>query len=345
MKRRNAWNEAKEAEGPSKIVVGSKIVLALLALATLCVCAAAQEETADELYKKGRDLDRNGSYEEAVKAYDRAIELEPSNATFYISKVPGLNMLAILTNGQSKFNESLQAIDKALEIDPKNPRAWELKGNTLSQMKRYNESLEAYEIGIEKIVLYKGELNQTEELSGLWLGKGTVLSLWAGSINDDGLYEDAIKAFDKAIELDPQQNRGRLVKANALLNLGRYNESLNILDEAIEAASQNFEKAQIWFEKAHLFAEQGNYNETTEALEKVIELAPQDKDLLINGGVLLSAVLGKYDDALKYYERALQIDPKDGYAWYAKGEALKSLSRTSEANAAFVKAKELGYQG
>jgi tetratricopeptide (TPR) repeat protein len=130
-------------------------------------------------------------------------------------------MLAILTNNLSKFNESLQAIDKALEIDPKNPRAWELKGNALSQMKRYKESLEAYESGIQNIGLYKGELSQTEELSGLWLGKGTVLSLWAGSINDDGLYEDAVKAFDEAIELDPQQTRGPLIKANALLNLGR----------------------------------------------------------------------------------------------------------------------------
>jgi tetratricopeptide (TPR) repeat protein len=338
LKRRNAWNIAKEAEGPSKIVVGAKIVLALLALATLCVCAAAQEETADELYKKGRDLDRNGSYEEAVKAYDRAIELEPSNATFYISKVPGLNMLAILTNNQSKFNESLQAIDKALEIDPKNPRAWELKGNALSQMKRYNESLEAYDRGIQHIGLYKGELNQTEELSGLWLGKGSVLSLWAGSINDKGLYEDAIKAFDKAIELEPQQNRGRLVKANALLNLGRYNESLKIFDEAIEAASQNFEKAQIWFEKAHLFAEQGNYNETTEALEKVFELAPQDIDLWINGGILLSAVLGRNDDALKYYESAIKIDPENKLALINKANALVKLNRTDEATGAYQEA-------
>ena len=207
----------------------ARFVIVLMALAVLFVSAVAQENTAEGWFKKGQELFRNGSYDDAVKAYDKAIELEPNNATFYISKVPGLNMLAILTKNQSKYNESLQAIDKALGIDPKNPRAWELKGKALSQMKRYNESLESYERGIQNIGLYKGELNQTEELSGLWLGKGTVLSLWAGSTHDEGLYEDAIKAFDKAIELDPQQMSGRLVKANALLNLGRYNESLKIL--------------------------------------------------------------------------------------------------------------------
>ena len=190
----------------------TRFAVALLAVAMLCASAMAQDNTAESWFKKGQELGRNGSYEEAVKAYDNVLELEPKNAE-------------------------------------------------------------------------------------AWLGKGIVLSLWAGSTHDEGLYEDAIKAFDKAIELDPQQMSGRLVKASALLNLGRYNESLEIFDEAIEATSQNSEKAQIWFEKAHLFAEQGNYNETTEALEKVIELAPHDIDLSINGGILLSAVLGRYDDA------------------------------------------------
>jgi tetratricopeptide (TPR) repeat protein len=80
------------------------------------------------------------------------------------------------------------------------------------------------------------------------------------------------------------------------------------------------------------------------ALEEASRLAPLDKDLWINGGVLLSAHLGKYEKALEYYERALEIDPADGYAWHARGEALKALGRTSEADAAFEKAKELGYQ-
>jgi Flp pilus assembly protein TadD len=31
--------------------------------------------------------------------------------------------------------------------------------------------------------------------------------------------------------------------------------------------------------------------------------------------------------------------------WEGKGEALKALGRQSEANSAFAKAKELGYQG
>jgi tetratricopeptide (TPR) repeat protein len=106
----------------------AKTALILLSLVMLSTCALAQENSAEHWLNEGQELFANGSYEEAVKAYDRAIELEPNNATLYIAKVPSLNMLAIITNNQSKRNESLEAIDKALQMDPKDPRAWELKG-------------------------------------------------------------------------------------------------------------------------------------------------------------------------------------------------------------------------
>jgi superkiller protein 3 len=122
---------------------------------------------------------------------------------------------------------------------------------------RYNESISAYDRAIELI-----PANDTVMLAFAWMERGAVLSRQADSTHDMSLYEDAIKAFDTAIELNPQQAGTLAVKANALMNLGRYNESLKILDEAIEIASKDSEKAQIWFEKAHLFAEQGKYNET-----------------------------------------------------------------------------------
>jgi tetratricopeptide (TPR) repeat protein len=56
----------------------------------------AQENTAEDWYKTGQYLNGNGSWEEAVKAYDRAIDLEPNNATLYIAKVNNLNMLAFI---------------------------------------------------------------------------------------------------------------------------------------------------------------------------------------------------------------------------------------------------------
>ena len=45
------------------------------------------------------------------------------------------------------------------------------------------------------------------------------------------------------------------------------------------------------------------------------------------------------------YDEAIRLDPNDSNAWYNKGNALKALGRTVEADAAFAKANELGYKG
>jgi Flp pilus assembly protein TadD len=54
---------------------------------------------------------------------------------------------------------------------------------------------------------------------------------------------------------------------------------------------------------------------------------------------------GKYDEAIENYDEAIRLDPQYANAWYAKGYALRLLGRTTEADAAFAKAKELGYTG
>jgi tetratricopeptide (TPR) repeat protein len=51
-----------------------------------------------------------------------------------------------------------------------------------------------------------------------------------------------------------------------------------------------------------------------------------------------------YGLALRCYEKAIEINPKDAYAWNNKGNFLKELGHATEADAAFAKAIELGYE-
>ncbi len=61
-----------------------------------------------------------------------------------------------------------------------------------------------------------------------------------------------------------------------------------------------------------------------------------------NKGLALKAQ-GKYDEAIKAYDKAIEINPQLALAWSGKGLVLQDLDRTEEANAAFTKAKELGF--
>ena len=56
-------------------------------------------------------------------------------------------------------------------------------------------------------------------------------------------------------------------------------------------------------------------------------------------------VQGKYDEAIKACDKAIEINPQYANAWYGKGSVLRQLGRTTEANGAFAKAEELGYKG
>ncbi|MGB5100304.1 MAG: tetratricopeptide repeat protein, partial [Methanothrix sp.] len=81
------------SEKLSKAIVGAEFALALLALVALCVCAAAQENTAEGWYKKGLELELSDSREEAVQAYDKAIQLDPQNPKYWNNKAFNLWLL------------------------------------------------------------------------------------------------------------------------------------------------------------------------------------------------------------------------------------------------------------
>jgi tetratricopeptide (TPR) repeat protein len=82
---------SKEAEGNTglpgiRIIIGTNLALALLAIAVVCVSVTAQEDTADYWLEKAYELSTNGSYEEALLAYDRVLEMDPENYTAIINK-------------------------------------------------------------------------------------------------------------------------------------------------------------------------------------------------------------------------------------------------------------------
>ncbi|MFB3765591.1 MAG: tetratricopeptide repeat protein [Methanotrichaceae archaeon] len=53
--------------------------------------------------------------------------------------------------------------------------------------------------------------------------------------------------------------------------------------------------------------------------------------------------LGMHSIAILCCDRSLMLNPDNALAWFTKGIALSKLGRTVEADAAFTRAKELGF--
>ena len=65
-------------------------------------------------------LSRSGNYDESIKAYDKAIEINPQNSIAWDGKGDALL-------NSKKYEEAIKAFDKALEINPQDPLALEGK--------------------------------------------------------------------------------------------------------------------------------------------------------------------------------------------------------------------------
>jgi len=163
---------------------------------------------------------------------------------------------------------------------------------------------------------------------------------------DEKKYEEAYRCFDKVYYEEPQN------KARILAWEGRCWEMLGDYENAKKfyEASHSYNKndARTVEDLGLLEARNGHLDRALNAFKMEVEIDPIRKTgWLLLGGAFMN--LGKNSDALKAFDKAIDVDQEygsGGYygrAWYYKGVVLGKLGRTTEANDAYKKAKEYGY--
>jgi tetratricopeptide (TPR) repeat protein len=98
-----------------------------------------------------------------------------------------------------------------------------------------------------------------------------------------------------------------------------------------------------WEYKAHALEFLKKYDESAQAYESAFAI--QRKPILKYRKALNLDLLGKNEEALEAYNETIELEPNDGNVWNQKGNVLTELDRWTEANAAFAKSKELGFNG
>jgi tetratricopeptide (TPR) repeat protein len=118
-------------------------VLGITALAFLMlVSIAGATQSTNFWFHKGRELMSSEKYNEAIKAYDKAIKINPHDSSSWYNKGNSLFNL-------NKYDDAIEAYNKAIEINPQNLYAWENKGFALSYLNKPYEAREAYNRAIE----------------------------------------------------------------------------------------------------------------------------------------------------------------------------------------------------
>jgi tetratricopeptide (TPR) repeat protein len=210
------------------------------------------------------------------------------------------------------------------------------------------------DFGTESNIL-KGDINimkKREKLDTLFLVSITlflflnIFSSIAFAANNEnslvfqGNYEEAIKAFDKAIEINSQDSYAWCNKGLCLGHLGNYEEAVKAFDKAIEINSQD---SNAWYNKGYSLECLGNYEEAIKAFDKAIEINSQYLNAWYNKGYSLEC-LGNYEEAVKVFDKAIEINSQDSDTWYNKGTCLAHLGNHNEAVEALNKAIEIDPQ-
>lgn len=361
MKERHGLAKAKQIYNrPPKAVVVAKVSLAMVVLVSLCTSALAQENTAEDWYKKGQELERSGSWDEAVnaynivlnltneslknnpqdaglwqikgltfeklnkvkeanKAFDQAVQLNPNNAESWLHKGRTLDVLAYGLQGQDRIkalDDAIQAYNQALKLDPNYGDAWKDRGYTLitlanliGDLDKYNQSIQSFDKAIKLI-----PINDTTSLALSWEGKALALTSRGNALADlaRSSRSEAIQCYDKAIELDPNftGHEARLNKAGVLADLGRYNESVAAYEMVIENMPDNMTiyASTVWADMGSILEKMGDHGEALKAFDRSIELYPENTAAWKVKGDALNNT-GRYDEAVKAYDKAIELSP------------------------------------
>ncbi|MCC8369349.1 MAG: tetratricopeptide repeat protein [Rickettsia endosymbiont of Oxypoda opaca] len=78
-------------------------------------------------YEQANMLRERGDSEEAIKAYDKVIELDPNHVEAYYFKGYALELLVQTSGDISKYQEAIKAYNKAIELNPNYAPAYSAK--------------------------------------------------------------------------------------------------------------------------------------------------------------------------------------------------------------------------
>jgi tetratricopeptide (TPR) repeat protein len=186
-----------------------------------------------------------GDFKEALFAFDKAINLNPSDSKLYVRR-------AKLFSKQKNYMQGIKDLRLAAEMDPSNKRIWFYLGDIMIKLEnprgaldyfekatviqpKYSEAFLGKAIAFTKLKDDKNaEINFKQSLKFSRNKKERVLFEKGKFEKSRGDFMQAIKDFQEARKINIKFSDAWLAEANILVDLKRRGEAISLLNEYLK---------------------------------------------------------------------------------------------------------------
>ena len=274
-----------------------------------------------ELENSRKQIWEEKDYEDAIADINKALELNPGNASFYIykGKIYGLKEdyakaieylkkaikaepdfatayaeLGLMYAKQGNEQEFTKNLEKALRLKPDSGKLYKVRGNGYFALKKQDKGIRDYETAIGLSL----DPEASSHLYYYWRG----LELY--KLED---YEGAVRNFDEAIKLIPDNPLYYSNLGNAYFQMGEKQKGIENYNKAIKLDPGSAEKYYSW-RGFQLYSQEDN--------EETIAEINRDpaKFNCIQGYTLFH--MGKKKEGIEYYNKAIKLDPESAHLYY-----------------------------
>lgn len=232
---------------------------------------------------------RNRDRAKALADLEQAEKLDLSDSTVRLRLAAGF----IYTNALDKAEEQLVAVQKA---KPTEQALWQMWAELAIQSRSQEKMLTVAETALKELSSQPWDFMPTAAELFIRCGKldratdcisqlrqkdiaPSVVAFMEGLIADQkGQPFEAVKCWQRAIQLDNKSPRVRLLLATALSRLGDIQSALGQL-RTVSSENPSFVDGQIAM--ARMLAQTGNWAETAEYAQKAIQLSPGNFEAIL----------------------------------------------------------------
>jgi tetratricopeptide (TPR) repeat protein len=247
-------------------------------------------------------------YPEARIIYEEYLKFDPQDTKaltnlgisyYFLSKI----LAYLVVNGDSltrsdMLDRAIQNLEKSASLKPGVAETYFYLGKSYLDKGESQGALQAF--GNYESIMNQNHYEWKKEDADFWVNKGQAFAALGDSISQ----QEAIAAFDTAIQLDSSKITAYSSLGATLFDQGKYAEAIPFFQKKIEADTTN---ASSYLNLAFSYLKLERYKEAVDPLKKVVELKPDNANALdLLARVYLN--LNRFSDAKDAYIKEIQLN-------------------------------------